>query len=80
MVIDQPHGDDPPVSRFWFEAARDAFPWWLPLRLEGYWSRWRRIGPKRKLAMRELRQGMVVPFQDETEYQQMVRHLERCEG
>ena len=78
MVIGPSTTQHPRVSDFWFEQRRDSAPSWLPTFIAGWWTRWTRISPKRRIAMR--RGGaMVVPFESEAEMYQMLDALDRAE-
>jgi hypothetical protein len=77
---DPPSGRHVPIGRFWFEHARDTFPWWLPLRCEAWWTRWRRMSSKQRMELRSGAKVLVIPLADESEVYQMQADLERAAG
>lgn len=81
MVIGQPLNKDFPVARFWYEAARETAPRWMPWPITGWYRRWRQISPKQKLHLRNPQMaGAVVEFSCEAEMCAMQTQLERAEA
>lgn len=80
MVIGQPRDLAFPVARFWFEEQRESVAWYVPWPLSLYLRRWRRIGPKEKLHLRDVTMaGAVIEFASEREMYQFQRQLEVAE-
>lgn len=68
------------VALYWYEQRRTQAPAWMPARLSAWWTRWRRISPRRRIVLDNPALGKhSIALPDEAALHTMQDYLERVE-